>query len=335
MKKILLSMMAVAALASCSQDEQVNITTGENEIVAGATTLSVDASTKAPVNSIPAEGLLARVPVSSTPGDYTAEWQNNAGYMKFMRASEATSFCDDNGDVTPKFYPADNSIIYLCGLYPHDAWGTINTSATASIDGKTDLMFAPQVTTTKDDAPSSFKTLAFAHLLTQLRIQFQAADQDAANAWGNISGLELLDKDGAALNKKVTVTLSNGTPAFATGTGTLSFYQCTSKTDFTENEYAAKAPTTAATYVAYILCPPVIADGATTAEYKLKITSAGGATETVDINLKDTGNTNNFNDSTAGSAFDILLNFKATEIKAQATITRWQDKGQTEVPVGE
>ena len=327
-------MMAVAALASCSQDEQVNISTGENEIVAGATTLSVDATTKAPVNTIPTAGLLARVPVSETSGNYTTEWQTNPGYMKFTATSTPTSFCNDAGVEAPKFYPAEGDI-YLCGLYPHNAWGPVTATASASIDGKTDLMAAAQVTTTKDDSPSAFKTLAFGHLLTQLRIQFQAESEDAANAWGNIASLELLDKSGAALNKQVTVTLANGTATFAAGTGTLGFYKCSNKTTFTDDAYASTGLSTTATYVAYILCPPVTADGAATAEYKLKITSAGSAEETVDINLKDTGNTADFSGDTKGAAFDILLNFKATEIKAMASITPWVDKGQTEVPVGE
>ena len=327
-------MMAVAALASCSQDEQVNISTGENEIVAGATTLSVDAATKAPVNSIPAAGLLARVPVSQTDGNYATEWQTNEGYMKFMAADQATSFCNSTGTKAPKFYPADGNI-YLCGLYPEQGWGTLSTTATATINGNNDLMAAAQVTTTKDDAPDNFKTLTFKHLLTQLRIQFQAADQAAVDAWGNITSLKLLKSDGSTpIESQATVTLKDGTATFS-GSGTVNFFQATSKTAFTDDVYAAKAPTTTATYVAYILCPPVTGDGTEAAEYKLKITSAGGAEETVDINLKDTGNTADFSGDTKGAAFDILLNFKATEIKAMATITPWVDKGQTEVPVGE
>ncbi len=326
-------MMAVAALASCSQDEQVNISTGENEIVAGATTLSVDAATKAPVNSIPAAGLLARVPVSQTDGNYATEWQTNEGYMKFMAADQATSFCNSTGTKAPKFYPADGNI-YLCGLYPEQGWGTLSTTATATINGNNDLMAAAQVTTTKDDAPDNFKTLTFKHLLTQLRIQFQAADQAAVDAWGNITSLKLLKSDGSTpIESQATVTLKDGTATFS-GSGTVNFFQATSKTAFTDDVYAAKAPTTTATYVAYILCPSTTGDGSTGAEYQLEITSAGGAKEVVALDLMEDTDTH-FTGPTAGNAFDILLNFKATEIKAMASITPWVDKGQTEVPVGE
>lgn len=340
MKKILLSVMLAAALASCTKEENGKNPAGDFEIMAGATALSVDAVTKAPINTIPTVGLLARVPVSETSGDYTAEWQSNAGYMKFTVASSATGFTDNAGTAAPKFYPAEeNKTIYLCGLYPSDGW-TVGTNATLNFDGKTDVMAAKEVSTTKADAAtSSFETLAFQHLLTQLRIQFVAPDANAANAWGSILSLELLDADGDAIGNKVTVDLKAGTGTFAAGDAAFGLYKMTGKEQFTDNAYSATTVTTTQAYVAYVLAPSVTATGpsgqVSTPEYKLKITSAGGATETVDINLKAADNNTDYADYTAGKAFDIVLSFRATEIKAMATIATWTDMGTTEVPVGE
>ena len=339
MKKILLSVMLAAALASCTKEENGKNPAGDFEIMAGATALSVDAVTKAPINAIPAGGLLARVPVSEISGNYTAEWQSNAGYMKFTptSTSTATGFADDAGVAAPKFYPAeDNKTTYLCGLYPSEGW-TVGTNATLNFDGKTDVMAAKEVSTTKADAAtSSFKTLAFQHLLTQLRIQFVAPDANAANAWGSISSLELQDADGNAIGNKVTVDLKAGTGTFAVGDASFGFYKMTGEDQCTDNAYSATTVTTTQAYVAYVLAPSVTATSTSgLAEYKLKITSAGGATETVDINLKAADNNTDYADYTAGKAFDIVLSFRATEIKAMATIATWTDMGTTEVPVGE
>lgn len=339
MKKILVMMMAVTALVGCSKDDQKNEDPiGSNkEIMVGATTLSVDAISRAPINTIPEEGLLARVPVSNKDGVYKSEWQENEGYMKFMKANTITRFTDVSGATeTPKFYPTSDESIYLCGLYPANNWvidESEGTTATYTFTGKEDVMAAQQVTTSKADAPNNFKTLNFAHLLTQLRIQFKAVSETAAEAWGDIIKLELLDKEGAAITNQVTVNLKEGTATFEKGTETLTFYQMTGKDKGNDTPYAATGMTRDAVYKAYILCPSVTADGTEKAEYQLKITSAGGATETVNISLKNS-NSSEYNGYTAGKAFDIILSFQATEIKAMATITPWTDMGTTEVPVG-
>lgn len=343
MKKILVSMMAVAALVSCSKSDQGqdDPAAGRHEIMAGATTLTVDAATRTPINgAIPATGLKARVPVSDKDGIYNAEWQSKAGYMEFSTANTAVGFVDENGDAAAKFYPTlETASIYLCGLYPHDAWtidATEGKTATCIFTGKEDVMAAPQQTTTKADSPNSFKTLDFQHLLTQLRIQFKAQNDEAANAWGEIASLKLLGKNGQPIGNKVTVNLKDGTSTgFAKdASGDLKFYQMSAKDKGTDAEYSQTGMTTTAAYKAYTLCPSVTADGAATAEYQLVITAAGGAFETVNLNLK-ADNSADYDQDTAGKAFDIILVFQATEIKAQAKIAAWTDMGTTEVPVGE
>lgn len=340
MKKIFVTMMAVATLVGCSKDDPKNEgLTGNKEIMAGATTLSVDVTSRSPINEIPAKGLIARVPISSSNGIYKEEWQVNPGYIKFMEANKATSFSDESGNDAPKFYPANESTpIYLCGLLPSEGW-TIDQvegkTATRTFSGCEDVMVAPQVSTQKTDASGSFKTLAFKHLLTQLRIKFKAVNPTAAEAWGQISKLALLDKAGTPIANEVTVNLTKGTATFSPK-GTLNFYQMVNKDQGTDNPYVpTEVPTNGETYKAYTLCPSVVADGTSAAEYQLKITSVGGATETVNINLKAKDNSEDFNENTAGKAFDIILLFQATEIKAMATITPWEDMGSTEVPVGE
>ena len=55
--------------------------------------------------------------------------------------------------------------------------------------------------------------------------------------------------------------------------------------------------------------------------------------KTVDIDLKGENDTDAFTGNTAGYAFTVTLNFKATEIKATATVTDWKEGGETTVDV--
>lgn len=334
MKKILFTVLAAAALVGCTK-ENSGVTYADNEILASATTLSVDAITKAPVDGY-GNGFLARVPISQTDGDYATEY-GTAAFMKFTDATNAVGFVSSDGSTSAaKFYPANGSV-YLCGLFPATTWTMNGTKASFTFNGSQDVMAAPQVTSTKADAPDSYKILAFKHLLTQITVKFNAETEEDAKAWGNITGLELLSAENGEvkLANQATVTLKDGTAEFSGTTGT-GFYAVTGGTTYSDIEYSSTAiPVDNATAVAYTMCAPVKADGNTGAEYKLKITSASNATETVDINLKQSGNSADFVDSTAGYSFNIELTFKATEIKAIATITPWKDGGTTTVTVGE
>ena len=339
MKKILFTVLAAAALVGCTK-ENSGVTYADNEILASATTLSVDAITKAPVDGYGNTGFIAYVPASDKDGDYTTPYQTEHKWMKFTDDATEVGFVEQNGPTAAsKFYPSNVATpIYLCGLYPATGWGTPGTTSTFTFTGKEDVMAAAQVATTKADASSQYKTLKFEHQLTQIRIQFKAVDDAAVEAWGNISGLELLSKDGDKLANVATVTLANGKTAFS-GNGGVSFYKMTGE-NFTDDAFASIALTKTATNVAYVMCAPVTADAATSnsAEYQLKISAEGGAVETVGINLKasgDDGNGADFGEDTAGAAFDVVLEFHGTEIKAIASIAAWEDKGTTVVPVGE
>lgn len=332
MKKFLIPVLAAAALVGCTKENH-GVTYADNEILASATTLSVDAVTKAPVNGY-GSGFLARVPISQTDGDYTTEY-GNAAYMKFADVTNAVGFVGSDGSTSAaKFYPATGNV-YLCGLYPAQTWTLNGTKASYTFNGSQDVMAAAQVASTKADAPDSYKTLVFNHLLTQITVKFKAETAEDAKAWGDIATLELLSSDGGKLANVAEVTLKTGA-ATCTGNSGTGFYAVTGGTTYSDTQYAATAiPVSDASAVAYTMCAPVDADGSTAAEYKLKITSASGADETVDINLKASDNTADFDGTTAGTSFNVELTFKSTEIKALATITPWKTGGTTTVTVGE
>ena len=342
MKKFLSPVLAAAALVGCTKENQ-GVTYADNEILASATTLSVDAVTKAPVNGTVSSSapFFAQVPISETSGNYSSPI-GDPGYMNFTDQSTAFGFVNASKAAAPKFFPAGVNTVYLCGLYPATGWSSISETAQFTFDGSDDVMAAKEVSLTKENAAAgTYSKLAFEHLLTQISVSFHAASKNDVYGWGNITGLELLassSTEGAEvkLANVATVDLDAGTVSFGGTTGT-GFYDVTG-TDYTDDAYTSTAipyEPTPASVVAYTMCAPVTADGSTDAEYKLKITSASGAVETVDINLKDANNTDDFNGSTAGYSFEIALNFKATEVKAIASIAEWKDGGTTTVTVGE
>lgn len=116
-------------------------------------------------------------------------------------------------------FPTDFETVYCVGLYPDDektadgaqnpaGWtlGPDNLSASHPIDGKNDLMFAPQISGkwgTPFDTP-----LRFGHLLTWVKIAVCATTHDTAEAWGDIEQIEIESRSG------VTVDLETGTPTY-------------------------------------------------------------------------------------------------------------------------
>lgn len=118
MKKILLSAMVVAALASCSKRGAENPADPGNEIKATASAL--DVTSKAPIiENFPPGATIARVIASESAasnGDYTKEYQSErGGYMNFTDNSPQ-GFVNENGS-TP------NGKTYTGGIeayiFPH------------------------------------------------------------------------------------------------------------------------------------------------------------------------------------------------------------------------
>ena len=340
MKKVFLSALAIAAMASCSKTELSNTPDGSVEIKAKSTALSI--STKSPYEGTISSGnpLTAQVLVSKTDGNYTLRYCD--GEMTF--SDDGTT---EASFATPQYYPADGSVLYLCGLYPSDlgGWGTVTESASRTFDGKTDIMAAAQQQSSKSEAQTgTYPTMQFKHLLTKLVVKLVAEDDAAVTAWGNVTDISLVEVNGSQKPySKVEVTLQDGTAvtgsAFSTTVKNFSFYT------MTENAYNAGAlykkyqqplterdilvlPSTSPANAAYSLVAPITATG--TGDFKLKITTQKDAesplVNEVAVDLKDTSSST-FTGDTQGKAFEITLTFKATEIQAKASVKEWEKAG--------
>lgn len=362
MRKRFLPLLALVALASCTQNEMdlKEANNGQVPIMLGANALSIDASS---VTRTPFEGtigagnnLTAMVLASKTTNSYVTRYAE--GCMTFTDETTDVEYITDN-TTTPavafdgdSYYPANGDMLYFVALYPAKlnpataAGWVVNTNTSEyTFDGCTDVMAAAQVSgdktahaaaTTPTPVTSTIPTFAFNHLLTKLNLKFKADDQAAIDAWGKISKIELIKAGGNnSVNTKVTVTLLNGTAttpsAFSMGTTTFKCYGLTEDASnvktYTDTEYVTQTYdlTTTSTYQAYTLAAPIIADGSEDYTFKVYAANAQGGSMEVPVDLKRTvsGTTTLFTGDTQGKAFDITLLFKAKTITAIAAVTGW------------
>lgn len=337
MKKIFYSVMALAALAACNK-EQVSTAPefDENEIC--LTSASVNVATKTPVEGTAFSGQTAIVLASTVAGNFSSG--NLYGpttnmYMKF-NGSERAGFCTSDGTSTPKYYDGDKNT-YLVGLYP-TSWGTPGTDTyTLTIDGKTDAMASAPITVNKATNAGSGNTpgnLEFKHKLTKLLVNAKASE--GVNYWGKITGIELTAAGSANLKKTISVSATDMTSFDFEGADTadpLPFYSWTGENQYTDNSTLDVTLSSSAADIAYTLCAPITADG--TDDFKVKITLDNGNAYEVNVGLEksDTAGSGAFEGDTAGYAFTIALDFKATIIEATATITDWNVGGTSNIIV--
>lgn len=364
MKKSLLFMCVLAvALASCSRgelpDEPVTPTPpdpGKEDLVEIRLQSAVnplEANTKTPfIGDITTSTneLTANVLMTKTAGGFAAGSTIEQKSMTFKANKTNTELWN-----TKQYYPVDDSPVYLCGLYPADkVWpqGTDESTAVYTFDGKTDVMAAPAVKTTKTEAQGSqYKELVFRHLLTNLIIKAEAdlteTDVTATQvqeAWGAITSIELVKVQGDPLKRmnKVTVTLKDATAATATafsldgGSYTVPFYKMSGKNfpgtgvsepfAFTDDAFTSTPIPDPAAAVAYSIIAPVIAAGTEDFTLLVKTANATSAGVEVPVKLLTTGDTQ-------GKYCIVTLKFKNTTISATASVAAWADGGTADTTI--
>jgi hypothetical protein len=278
--------------------------------------------------------LEARVLTSRTKDDYTSTYAN--GKMTFGSGAVGYDVKDIDGE--PSFAPSDEDPYYLMGLYPYGDWSSIfSTTATRSLDGKTDVMAAAQQETTYEATITNNNppTLPFKHLLTKLEVKVKGAEAASAGKWGEINKIELAAINAAAVANNVTITLADGSAASTAFSGTQSdypFYGIGSDGTYTEAVFsdAGINLTTTAALVAYSLIPPYENTDANI-ELTFNITTRkdnNARIVEVPVKLPIAG-------YTQGLAYSITFTFDAIErpILSKAAVTEWIPGGSAEAPV--
>lgn len=326
------SLLAVVVMAGCTQSDVIELIPNEDvEIKLTSSAIAAETMTRASYEgTIAADNSLdARVLVSTTSADYTSNG---------LYANDKMTFTDNGGTAvgfaTAKYYPVDNTALYICGLYPFEGWGNpANDECKFTFNGSQDVMVAPEKSSTKNDSKDgNYPQLEFKHLLTQLVIKAVAENEAAIEKWGKLTDITLTKVGTNNPASAVTVSLSTGkadeSSAFATMLDSgMSFWV---KGGDTETAFVsqAKVLTAGGEEVAYSMVAP-LKNATGTADYTLAVKTehSGAAPVIVPVNLKAKPDQSSYTASTQGKKFIVTLTFKATEIKATATVKDWEEDG--------
>lgn len=291
MKKFILSILAIAAMTSCTKTSEDDVDPNAPvEIKLGG---SITALSKAAVID---NTFTAQVASSETTGNYTTS---------LWSGTDAGKINVNNGSVTfiqTEYYPNDGGTVYMKGFAPQ---ATINAGQVAyTISGKEDIMVTSEISGSRTD--NTGKELTFNHLLTQLKFKLVAEDADAITYWGSITSITVKD-----VEKDLVLNLNTGELTAAT---------TPNKGDLEVSEdFASKALTTTAVENGYIMVLP------STTAYVLNIKTTEN-TGGVDVTISPVV-------TVKGTAHEITLTFKRSEIASSAKTTPWTtgDPGSGEV----
>lgn len=228
MKKFILSILAIAAMTSCTKTSEDDVDPNAPvEIKLGG---SITALSKAAVID---NTFTAQVASSETTGNYTTS---------LWSGTDAGKINVSNGSVTftqTEYYPNDGGTVYMKGFAPQ---ATINAGQVAyTISGKEDIMVTSEISGSRTD--NTGKELTFNHLLTQLKFKLVAEDADAITYWGSITSITVKD-----VEKDLVLNLNTGELTAAT---------TPNKGDLEVSEdFTSKALTTTAVENGYIMVLP-------------------------------------------------------------------------------
>jgi hypothetical protein len=343
-----LSCLSFLLMTACTNEEvPVNVSSAENVPIEVSTSVSssiiASPGTRAPYDGTPSDNnsFKAYVLVSQTANDYTTLYEDdehNSYNWVNWKGTGYTKFGSGN-----YYYPKDGSGIYMVGLYPYGegkGWankGTgsntpaATTTMVGTLDGKTDLMYATQISSNKAAATATdYPTLTFKHLATRLVVSVKAENAEAVVMWGNLKKIELVDADGLANQVTVTFAETDGKPTWIKETSAktaMSFYAAAKDkgvVSYSDNTFDAAYTLTAgneATCVAYLLAPPT-----KTKIYQLMVyTEKSTLGYPVAVQLGE--------ENTAGNSYALNLEFKRLGITPAVVITDWADRGTANVNV--
>lgn len=319
--------VALSLLASCSDGPDETITgSAGNRVQLSANVEGMTVSTRTASVAVPytATAPTAESPLpvalwfSTTSGTYDdspTEYDNTVTFKNTL-----LTFPDE--DVT---YPDAGAPIYCVGLYPRTGWSRAsgNTVATHAINGTQDLMFAPQISgslSSKFNSTDADKHLQFGHVLTWLRVAFNASSHDAIAMWGNVIKVEILNP-----HKTVDINLSTGAPTYDGSSEYLATY---------DDATGMPLQTTLQTAGSVFCAPPDAVGEGSDARYSytvrvtMKEPSGTEVTKEVSCTLADTGGTPITNQANViGKEYVLTLIFNPiATIDGICTLENWKDE---------
>jgi hypothetical protein len=324
-KRIYLALLPIAMFwCGCSEKESEH--TREITAMASAADVTVSGSTRAPIDGTSFNGKKALVLATTTAGDYSTLHCN--GNMIFDGTTDVARYVDvfsGNG-----WFPQEGGTIYLSGFYPHDGWEKPYPShqyMVHEVDGKTDIMYAPQAPT---EIEGTAATLWFGHQLTLLKIKLVKL----GTAPILVHGVALIGMPALSENVPSICYIDANETQFPLSFGgenpALYCWLTDKETEvkFSDENIEPKKNNDAEV-VAYILAPSLygteVEDSPVDYTFAVDFTVLGHRlTKEVYVDLKNK-NGDDFAADTKGYSFEITLNFSIGDVSATAAITPWVD----------
>jgi len=294
-------------------------------------------ATKAPYElSVPSaeNPLTAAIWASSTSKKYWGKQKDEPGAdATYIDYHNSTCFTSGSRQILDHqlFYPENKEDVYFVGLCPRSADGWALDSlkveedqqhlARFSFDGKTDVMYAPEVHNSIKFSSIDLQ-LSFKHVLTWIRFKV-VADDEAVNAWGPLNKITINS------NEQVFINLVTDTCTFSAENKSFPTY-CTTNGVYSDEVFTNKniVLSTTPQEVAYTMCAATQAsstDGLD--EYSITVHTVNRPNTDVGINLKDALG-ESFSGNTGGKQFTVTLHFKLGEnIVTTVSATPWANAG--------
>lgn len=295
MKNLLLGMLAMAAMVSCSSENDPidDVAGGKQdkvEIKLNAGVVGVE--TKSPVVS----WSNTEVSFANKTGG-TGSYATTTPWFAKIADGGSVSFVNAEGATESHYYEADGSTTSLIGYYPR---GTYNNGIVIySLTGEEDIMVSQELSGDKNTPMTNTETkFKFEHLLSQLKFIVKSGENFG-------TGVKVTKIVLNGTNTSATLTLTGASPALTFGSDAAPL------TIYDKAEGADIASSTAA--VATKMVQPGVS-GMT-----LDITAGGTEYTGIPITI---ANSNNAPD--ASTAYDITLTFSKKEVAAEAEIGEWK-----------
>ena len=223
--------------------------------------------------------------------------------VKYAMNGPTTIYVDGNTN-NVLAYPTDNNPVYCVGFYPQEGWSTSDytyTIAQHDIDGTVDLMFAEEKAGTWQ-APFAVQT--YQHLLTWLTVIVHATDMDAANSWGDIESLSLVNP-----NSLVNVNLTTSEISYVGNSNEVPHEALSGDLSIEPKQMGD------------ILCAPA-------ASYTLKVKTTNAEEKEISVALKDkNGKALTDHTGAIGKQFIINLYFNSfNDINAMCSLVPWNEE---------
>lgn len=286
--------------------------------------------------SIAAEAYYETVPTESHPLFADVWFSTDSGsYPGTRGASKPDNYIDvhrqieymDGSSTYPKpvdnvylQYPLDESVpVYCVGFYPQDAWSVSDDGlrATATVNGKDDLMFATQIEGKKQDGDFlSSKQQLYRHLQTWIKVSVHADESVSPEAWGKITRIRVRSK------ANMTVTLGNttdGAPVCGEGDTWITAYEA--------GEEGGHAFNTTVEEIGSVFVTPVTGTEGTPAVCDIEVTTEKVPEPKVaTIRMLDYDG-QPYLGNTIGNLFVLIIDLKTPVIiEGTATLTPWSDE---------